>query len=184
MKNVGIASVTLVLCSAPWLFACGTGETERWDVKVLEDARVTQINWSPEERSVSELVALIQPNGSAGRAPAETRTVRVKGIAIGIQTKPDGDFHVVIADPDDHKKTMIVEAPDPDCVNPDFAERIQAVRTAIERDVGTPVGDYRRLSRPVSVEATGVLFFDFPHGEHGQAANGVELHPLVEFRGD
>jgi len=181
---LGIAGIAILLCSAPSLYACGTGDTERWDVKVLKDAKVSKINWSPEESSVSELVALVHSSGSAGRAPAEARTVRVRGLAIGIQTQPDGDFHLVIADPDDHKKTMITEAPDPDCVMPDFSEHIQAVRTAIERDLGTPVPEYRRLNHPLSVEVTGVLFFDFPHGEHGQAANGVELHPLLELHVD
>jgi hypothetical protein len=32
------------------------------------------------------------------------------------------------------------------------------------------------------VRVTGVLFFDFPHGQFGHARNYAELHPVLGFR--
>jgi hypothetical protein len=32
------------------------------------------------------------------------------------------------------------------------------------------------------VRVSGVLFFDFAHGQSGHAPNYVELHPIVSFR--
>ena len=34
----------------------------------------------------------------------------------------------------------------------------------------------------MTVVATGVAFFDFPHGQTGVARNAIELHPLLGFR--
>src|SRR5581483_4092400 len=34
----------------------------------------------------------------------------------------------------------------------------------------------------VTVTVTGVVFFDFIHGQRGVAANGVELHPVLDIR--
>jgi hypothetical protein len=43
------------------------------------------------------------------------------------------------------------------------------------------VGDkYRSLSGTATV--SGVIFFDFLHGQRGVAPNGIELHPVLRFR--
>ena len=33
----------------------------------------------------------------------------------------------------------------------------------------------------VPVQVTGVLFFDFLHGQTGVAPNGIELHPILQI---
>jgi len=46
--------------------------------------------------------------------------------------------------------------------------------------VGSPSGRYQTLTGTATI--TGVVFFDFLHGQRGVAPNGVELHPALGFR--
>ena len=56
-----------------------------------------------------------------------------------------------------------------------------AARAELERAVGGPVGGSWIHPR-LLVRVTGVLFFDFPHGQYGHARNYAELHPVTGFR--
>jgi hypothetical protein len=42
-----------------------------------------------------------------------------------------------------------------------------------------PGSSWRQVS--LRVRVTGVLFFDFPHGQSGHAPNYAELHPVTAF---
>jgi hypothetical protein len=44
---------------------------------------------------------------------------------------------------------------------------------------GAPGSSWRQVS--LRVRVTGVLFFDFPHGQSGHAPNYAELHPVTAF---
>ena len=98
---------------------CGT---ERWTVKTLTDAGASAIqSMTPKDMKVADLITQKAPSKlpATSRVPFEKNLVKVHALLIGwkVEGEPGGDqdFHIVIADPDDTSKQMIVEVPSPDC---------------------------------------------------------------------
>jgi len=163
--------------------ALGCG-TERWAVKTLSDPAATSIDFShPVDATVTQLRAYGAPawQDDAPRAQAERVVYRVKAVLIGAKLEADQDFHVVIADPADTSKTMIVEVPSPRCL--DGAPKEQAAQMLAARHALLKVmrvgAAFKKLRTPKPVTVTGVAFFDKLHGQTGVAPNGVELHPVL-----
>ena len=100
-----------------------------------------------------------------------------------IKTKEgDRDFHLVIADPADKKKTIIAEVVDPECrrvCQSKKLEQLKAVQTRFIKQFGQPEDSFRHLDPPAPIVITGVGFFDFRHGQTGVAPNAIELHPVL-----
>ena len=197
-----LAASSLVCCTKPrpsaprpvaiptTVPACGVHcGTERWAVKTLTDANHAEVNYSPEEKTVAELVSQARPLHlpSDGRVESvETKTYRVRANLVGFKWEKDGDqdFHIVIADLDQSDKTMIVEIPDPDCAGvcaSDHIAEIQKAREDFVAHCSQPSRSFRQLHGPLTVVVTGVGFFDFLHGQTGVAENGIELHPVLKF---
>lgn len=168
--------------------ACGEpcGE-ERWSVKNLTDADVAKINFTPAATTVGALLSLDAPPHlpeDQRIAPTELQALQVTARLVGFKLEDDMDFHVVIADPADSSRTMIVEIPSPDCGSacrsghsPEFI----AARNALVQRFGAAKSIFKNLPSTL-VSITGIGFFDFIHGQTGVAANGIELHPVLHIK--
>lgn len=175
--------VVVLLLSLPALAQCGQ---ERWPVKTLQDPSVKEIHFVPQETTVHILREPKQPPDLRKinpmlRLDAEKQVYTVKAVLIGFKKEGDSDYHLVLADPVDRKKTMIAEIPSPTCVNKKYAALFQAAARFIE-SLGHATPKFKTLAKPVPVTVTGVFFFDFIHGQTGVAPNGAELHPVLEIK--
>jgi hypothetical protein len=132
------------------------------------------------------------PTSGTARKPSETQTYTVHARLVGYkiefdpeQNSGDHDFHIVIQDMNG-PQTMVVEIPDPQCAGVCTSLKksaIAQVREAFENGVTKePEAAFFALKNPVEVDVTGVLFFDFAHGQTGLAENCVELHPVLDFK--
>jgi hypothetical protein len=102
------------------------------------------------------------------RLPFEHLVFRVYAAVIAIRAEEDGDLHVIVSE---GGHTMITETPNPGCTlgaTPVLRAEMARARHAV------------RLCRRAVV--TGVVLFDFLHGQDGVAPNGIELHPILSFR--
>lgn len=163
---------------------CGT---ERWSVKTLTDADVSQVSFTPVTTTVAQLRGLTSPptRPEHGRVPpAELTTFRVHGVLIGWKLEAnDRDMHLVIADLAHPTRTMIAEVPSTTCdhvCSSGHVPQFRAARAALIAQFGLPSSSYHRFSTPQPITVTGVGFFDFLHGQTGVAPNGMELHPVLK----
>jgi hypothetical protein len=153
--------------------ACGV---ERWPVKIAADAEAGRIDTVPAPMSISALRALPRPPRplpfNTRIAPYELRTYRVRAVLRQVITESDGDWHLVLADPDASGRTIIGEIPDSACaLGSVYAGRFASVRR-----------DLRAAPKNALIEVVGFGFFDYVHGQRGVAPNGFELHPIVDAR--
>ena len=150
----------------------------RWPVKTLTDADRESVLRTPVDTTVRFLASL--PRVSAPLPhdrripPHETTVYRVRARLVRVHKMLDGDFHVVIADPEFPKTRMIVEIPDPrEGHGTGLSSLFQSARGTVRE----------RGAKGRLVRVTGVGFFDYTHWQPGAARNGFELHPVlsVEF---
>jgi len=174
-----------VKCSGVW----------RWPIKTLGDRpKLTTIK---HEVQVSQLWGLAPDgplNKTMPRAPGlETTIYTVTATLLyarHVDDEPnengkgggDQDYHLVIGDPKDPSKTMIVEFPDPHCTKGATAYRraqMAHARAAFDAAChGAPRHKFANLSGTATI--TGVGFYDEPHA-NGRSLHGVELHPVLRF---
>jgi hypothetical protein len=142
---------------------CGV---ERWTVKTLQD-RPALI---PAQTTTIAYLTSRHPPASLPdtRLPFERHIFTVTAAVVLIRHEADDDFHVVLSD---GHRTMITEAPAPECDTRAYTRRQAEMAAA------------RQALRPCSrARVTGVAFFDFEHGQTGVAPNAIELHPILAFR--
>ncbi len=174
---------------------------ERWEIKTLSDPQAGSVKLDPSQIkhiSVKTLRTKQKPAGASTEqriSPVETTVYEVEAALIkarwvwdprpGTPTKKKGDrdIHLVIAAPSDHALTMIVEFPDPACVEaqPALKKMMRDARNAFLDCKGLqPSSD--KPFHPLNGQATinGVGFFDRPHAT-GHAPHGIELHPVLFF---
>jgi hypothetical protein len=99
---------------------------------------------------------------------------------MGLESKGDGDIHLVVAD--EAGRTMITEFPSPACdgqASPTFRRQMDTARSTLL----TRFGDPGRAFHPLHGRATltGVGFLDYRHGQRGAAPNAIELHPVLSI---
>jgi hypothetical protein len=170
-----------------------------WDIKTLSDGRANKVIIRPSEKTtVAELRDRKRPALKRDlpgmlkkltiRYELEFRTFTVRALLVGYKLELDGDFHVVIADPDRREKTMIVEIPDPLCpgaIKSGHVDEYQSARATIIHLLGPySPGTYGLLKPPneVFVTITGVAFYDVGYKKiTGMAPNGLELHPVLSI---
>jgi hypothetical protein len=120
------------------------------------------------------------PNPVPGRSrvsPYETSVWSVDADLIGYKLEEDSDYHLVLQDSAGH--TMIAEIPSPNCtIGSAFQSGIEGARLEFDSQFSANLG-FTATSLPVHV--TGVGFFDYIHGQHGVAPNGIELHPVLDI---
>jgi hypothetical protein len=158
---VGVAATVPPAASGRAL--CGD---ERWQVKTLQD----RPHLLPvQTTTVQHLVRLRPPaHLPSTRLPFEHHVFRVYAAVIAIRPEEDGDLHVILSA---GGHTMITETPNPGCTSgatPVLRAEMTRARHAV------------RLCRRAVV--TGVVFFDFLHGQDYVAPNGIELRPILSFR--
>lgn len=176
-RNGRIKCVALV---ALFLLAAAPARAERWAVKTLTDQRWTTVDFHPKQTTIRALRAFPVPQGIYGPAgrihrmnPVELTVWRIRARLVSVEREPDGDIHLVLAEPDDPAVTMIAEVPAPG-QNVTFAAKWRAIR----RDLHN-LEFAGKLN--VLVEVEGVGFFDFVHDQPGVAPSGVELHPVMKL---
>jgi hypothetical protein len=171
---------------------CANCGEERWDVKTLSDPAAAQVDFTPQSTTVKALYTMTAPTSGAARHPAELQTFTVHAKLVGYKIEFDAekqtgdhDFHIVLQDMNG-PETIIVEIPDPQCSGTCTSIKSDAIanaRTEFANGVAAPPeAAFRALKNPVEVDVTGVLFFDFAHGQTGLAINCAELHPVLDFK--
>ncbi len=155
----------------------------RWAVKTLSDSDRARVQFlQPVNTTIAALVGLPRPEtlSATGRAdPVELTVYRVEARLLRRITEADRDDHMIVADPRDTAVTMIAEIPDPECPGAcasGFGPRYAAARRKLFNRMNSAVGDAHRL-----MVITGVGFFDYLHFQKGAAANGIELHPILDI---
>jgi hypothetical protein len=162
---------------------CGV---ERWPVKTLADPDAPHVSKRAVSRTVNSLAHETVDVGFGGARGAgiELKRVKVSAKLVEIFTEKDGDFHLVIKDPQTGMK-MIVEFPNETCTHGASAKlraKMQAARVQAQTVCGfIPNSGHHHVTGNVTV--TGIPFFDFLHRQTGHAPNGIELHPVLRFVG-
>ncbi len=157
---------------------CGT---ERWSVKTGTDPDVGIVNRIAQPTTITSLLALPAPKTlpAANRiAPTEEQVFRLTDVTLQqFKLEADNDIHLIVSD---GKHTMNVEIPSPKCVKSGspFAAEIAKTRATFTAKY-TPSSNFTTANIPISVD--GVGFFDKLHGQRGGAANGVELHAVLDL---
>jgi len=148
---------------------------------------------TPTDSSVSELTSKQAPARLPQNkrvAPIENQQFTIKALLIAWKEEAgahgDHDFHIVLADPQDHSKTMIAEVPSPQCASACASASVdafKAARQALTTELGTAPQATSAVPvvPPRVVEVTGVGFFDFDHGQDGLASNCIEIHPVLKI---
>jgi hypothetical protein len=173
-----VCAAALLLASVAAADACGT---ERQLVQIAADQNAVSIADIARTASIADLAVIAAPSQPGSRpvsrfVPAELTVYEVAGTLVAIEREPDGDYRLVIADPDHPQITMIAESPDPVCASASrFTDNIAAVRHALDQKFG----QFLRLTPGLPMTATGIVFFDTLRGRYGAAPNGVELAPLI-----
>jgi hypothetical protein len=161
---LALAATSTRSSGAPRRVECGV---ERWAVKTLQD-RPRLLPVRP--TTIAALAALPPPSHlPSTRLPLERHVYQVTATVTLVRPEADDDFHLVLRDGSGHH--MIAETPLPSCTT--GATSLRRRQMARARRVV-------RLCQRATV--TGVLFFDFQHGQTGVAPNAIELHPLLAFR--
>lgn len=192
-RYLGFTAIILVLLLAIHAspqtcgFHCGTA---RWKVKTLTDTTVENLDSNPIVKSIHWLRTRTRPSSLPNTKRLigiETMTFKVTGVVLKYKFEAnDNDFHVVIAQRNNHNRTMIIEFPDPECASvceSGFLNEMRQARADFIAHFGEPTGSFTVLDNPVLVEVIGVGFFDKMHGQIGRALpSGIELHPVLSFR--
>jgi hypothetical protein len=174
---------------------CGV---ERWPVKVGTDGDAQFVDLeNPVATTIAELRALPAPTSedllldNARIVPTERTVFTIHARLWKYKKEDDVDYHVVLLDEDGN--TLITEIPSPACVLRAGSPRVLVAgplsggianaRTQFDARL-SPTDTFQTVDSSVviPVRVTGVGFFDFIHGQTGVAPNGIELHPVLDFR--
>lgn len=144
----------------------------RWPVKTFRDRDRALVRRTPVDATVAALANLPRPpdseiHGSRRVAPHELTVYRVHARLRRVVGSGDADLHLLLADPDHPRSTLIAEIPHPLlAIGSGLGEVFRAERRKL---AGRRAGGI--------VVVTGVGFFDRPG--RGQSPNGFELHPVL-----
>src|SRR4051812_9511903 len=139
-KQPHVRAVPFVVCNG----------VQRWDVKTLSDDAAPNVKLAPTDIEQISVKSLRAKNKRAGDGPEriapeedtvyelqaqliEARWVWDKHASTPTKDRGDRDIHLVIAEPGRPKLTMIVEFPDPSCVQkagPALTKMIRDARKA------------------------------------------------------
>lgn len=165
---------------------CGT---ERWAVKTSADLDMAKVDMRPVEATVASLNTILAPSRAEldakpdSRFPSELKVYRVQGYLEGFKLEGDSDFHIVTADLDNPKATMVSEMPSESCVPANLRNESAFLRASWQTRFGKATMKYKDFSKhKIKIEIVGIGFFDFIHGQTGVARNGFELHRVLSWR--
>jgi hypothetical protein len=169
-----------ILCAAAPAVAAACGG-ERAPVALAADRNAALVADFARTDPIADLAALVPPPRPDARpdtrfAPAELTLYEVSGTLQVIEKVADGDYLLILSNPDQPRIMMIAVSPDPACAaHSRFGANILAVRRALDRTFGR----FSRLTPDRPVTATGIGFFAARPGPPGAAPNGFELSPLL-----
>ncbi len=159
---------------------------ERWSVKTGTDPDSGRVDLSGRQTTtIAQLIALSPPRpipATTRVSPTETTVFVVNATLTDYKLEGgshgDSDYHLVLQD--EQGNTMVAEIPSPGCVasGSPFAVPIASARAKFDSRL-TATSSFQNAN--VSVQVTGVGFFDFAHGQHGAAPNVIELHPILDI---
>jgi hypothetical protein len=173
-----IGAAALLAASVAGAAACGD---ERRLVGAAADRNAALIADFARPAGIADLATLVAPSRPDERShsrflPTELTVYEVSGLLRTVERLPDGDYRLVVADPDHQDSTIFAVSVDPACVSASrFAANIVAVRHTLDRQFA----GFSRLEPNQPVTVTGIAFFAKRHGQAGAAPNGVELRPLI-----
>jgi hypothetical protein len=157
---------------------------DRWAVKTLSDFDRDQVNLTPVDAAIEELVALPRParRPNDRRAPPVELTVyRVFGYLASWSEQNDRDIHVVIFGLANQRTSIIAEIPHPDCSGV-CASGLGPLYVEARRQLDAILSRPNPADRPIVLEITGVGFWDRRQHASWSAPNGIELHPVLRLR--
>jgi len=157
-------------------------------VKTLTDpGRKSVLIGNARAATVTGLAKMQSLTAIAARRSQERQVYRLKvsfdslpGKKLGFKLESnDSDIHLAVRD--SRGATMIAEFPDFACtVGARYRTRMRQARADLVAACGRPPrGSFRELHGKATI--TGVLFFDFFHGQRGVSPNVAELHPVLGF---
>ncbi len=158
---------------------CGV---ERWHVKILTDAAVSTINWTPTTTTIVAQNSFpeIKVSEDTGRMDFEEQAVSIQGTVIAFKREDDMDIHLILVDT--FQDSMIAEIPSTSCAEvaaSAYASEFDAASAWVTNNLGKPTTAFKNVNKSVTV--TGVLFQDFNHGQDGHAKNYREIHPVTKI---
>jgi len=166
--------------------ACGEF---RWPVKPLSDPDRRSVDFHPIATRVRALRHRDRPGITIGTSTpriskTEFHTWKVRARAVQAKLEDDNDIHLVISVPRHPSKTMIVEFPKKSCVASRFKRwKIAEARQQFLNNCGT-VSSSSWLDLAGRITLVGVGFWDEQHGQTGVAPNAIELHSVLNLKGD
>lgn len=111
--------------------------------------------------------------------PVETTVWSLKAVLLRYRLDSDQSYRLVIEDT--HGRTMDAVIPASGCLGArsPFLNDVRGARQVFESRFGPVSKSYRAVH--VSVQLTGVGFFDPKHSQSGAAPNGIELNPVLSL---
>lgn len=157
------------------------GGVERWAVKVLADAAVNTINFTPINTTVNGMITIVTPTPNASMpryAGVEDKTYKLVCKVTIKKNESDDDYHLVLSD---GTHTFIGEIPNPVCATASTTAYVDQY-IAARNFVNTYIPQANNSNVNIAdVEVTGVAFVDPPHGQTGKAPNNIEFHPILDI---
>jgi len=183
------AAVALVLALLPLggrTAAATTCGPYRWPVQTLSDPARKNVASRPKVASVRTLRSIPAPSSvgdtSPRQPPTETALWSVHARILKARRDPNGDVRAVIVPRNDVRKTMTVIFHPRRCIGAAYRRTEQArARAAVLEECGRIGSRWTALAGLVTV--TGVGFWDPASATSGAAPNGIELDPVLGFRG-
>ena len=168
-----------ITCKTPGSYknnggACGS---ERWDVKTGTDTKAASVSLVPKSTTIASLVALAAAKSPTSReTPTEDTLWELKDVTLTmVKAESDSDYHMVVSD---GPKSMIVEIPYPPCAT---ASKWSCFIATARSEVDAKLNVSSSPTYPAqTVTVRGIGFFDFSHGQTGEAPNSIELHPVLQ----
>lgn len=182
-KNIILFKKLTIFCGL-FLFlinACygqGVG-VERWKIKTLTDTTSKRIDFNIINTNIQYLRSLSLPEKITQNTPRqqfEQKCFKIRAKVLEFKKQEDSDCHLIVCDPNDINQIMIVEIILPKHGNNLYYNQFKKVRDEL---------NYRIKSRSLRgkvFEISGIAFFDILHNQKGKAPNGIELHPVLEFK--
>lgn len=151
---------------------CGV---ELWAVKTLTDPGAKSVRFQPKVATVAALGALTPDRTGSSRSPLEHGVYRVQAMIVKVKREDDSDYHLILSE---GGAEMIAEMPYVGCTyGAQGRYAMFLARQRLEQRVGAIGTSWKTVNLPAML--TGVLFFDFAHGQSGHAPNYSELHPAI-----
>jgi hypothetical protein len=164
-------------------------ETPRWRVKTLSDRDTIFVRFDTIIRSSireQNRMAAADVSDKTRRLASETAVYEITALLVAVKRELDGDYHLVMRDPDSAAAMMVFEVPNPE--GPAARATSRWTRYAqVKRTIDSLTFGSQRLllerwlDAPIKLRFTGVGFYDGWHliPQAGMAVNRRELHPVL-----